>query len=59
MVASDRVKLSKDGEKHTITVKKVRKAEEGFVNVVATNEVDWFHSGAWLKVKGINNMLEL
>lgn len=53
LVASDRVELVKDNEKHTITIKKVLKAEEGIINVKATNEVGQMSSSARLKVTGI------
>ena len=52
LVASDRVELLKENEKHTIVIKKVAKAEEGTVNVRATNEAGEMSSSARLKVTG-------
>jgi len=52
LVASDRVELAKDGEKHSITVRKVLKAQEGIINVRATNEGGQMSASARLKVTG-------
>jgi len=52
LVASDGVELLKENEKHTIVIKKVAKAEEGTINVMATNEAGQMSSSARLKVTG-------
>jgi len=59
LVASDRVELVKDNDKHTITIKKVVKAEEGIINVKATNEVGQMSASARLKVTGIHRIRNL
>jgi len=53
LVASDRVELVKENDKHTLIIKKVVKAEEGIINVKATNEVGQMSASARLKVAGI------
>lgn len=55
LVASDRVELTKENEKHTIVIKKVLKTEEGIINVKATNEAGQMSSSARLKVTGTIN----
>lgn len=49
---SDRVGVTKEAEKHVLTLNKVLKAEEGVVNVKATNEVGQMSASARLKVAG-------
>ena len=51
-MASDRVELLKENEKHTIIIKKVAKAEEGTINVMATNDAGQMSSSARLKITG-------
>ena len=53
LTASDRIEPVKENEKHTIVIKKVVKAEEGVINVKATNEVGQMSASARLKVTGI------
>ena len=57
LVASDRIELVKENEKHTIVIKKVVKAEEGIINVKATNEAGQMSASARLKVTGIPSIL--
>ena len=52
LVASDRIELVKENEKHTIVIKKVVKAEEGSISVKATNEVGEMSASARLKITG-------
>jgi hypothetical protein len=49
---SDRIGVTKEGERHVLTVSKVLKTEEGVVNVRATNEVGQMSASARLKVAG-------
>jgi len=51
--ASDRIALNKEGDKHIVAIKKIQKAEEGVVNVKATNEVGQMSASARLKVTGM------
>jgi len=57
LVASDRIELVKENEKHTIVIKKVVKAEEGIINVKATNDAGQMSASARLKVTGIPSIL--
>ena len=59
LVASDRIELTKENEKHTIVIKKVLKAEEGIINVKTTNEVGQMSASARLKVTGISKLLKI
>jgi len=58
LVASDRIELLKENEKHTIIIKKVLKTEEGIINVMATNEAGQMSASARLKVTGISSILK-
>jgi len=53
LLASDRIELVKENDKHTIIVKKVLKAEEGTISVKATNDGGQMGASARLKVTGI------
>ena len=55
LLASDRIELQQDNDKHTLIIKKVFKAEEGTINVHATNEAGQMSASARLKVTGNDN----
>ena len=57
LLASERIEQQKDNDKHTLIIKKVLKAEEGTINVMATNEAGQMSASARLKVTGIFNAL--
>ena len=50
--SSERIELTQVGEVHTVVIKGVLKAEEGIINVKATNEVGQMSSSARLKITG-------
>jgi len=54
--ASERIELRQVGEVYTVVIKGVRKAEEGIINVKATNEAGQMTASARLKITG--NRLE-
>lgn len=53
--SSDRVTITKEGEKHTLAISKVLKVEEGVVNVKATNELGQMSASARLRITGKSN----
>lgn len=50
--SSDRIVITKEAEVYSVTVKKVKKIEEGIINIRATNEAGPMSASARLRVTG-------